>query len=75
MHKYGYFYLSEGRKLAVAIANYINTSRYSNSKKIINEPIIEKELFNTVLPLKLTPAMSHLNLAQGFAKLKVNREV
>jgi hypothetical protein len=75
MHKYGYFYLNEGRKLTVDIANYINTSRYSNSKKIVKEPIIEKGLFNIVLPLELTPTMSHLNLAQGFAKLKIHREV
>lgn len=34
MHKFGYFYFPEGRKLAVKISNYINKSRYSNSGKI-----------------------------------------
>jgi len=28
------------------------------------------ELFNTVLSVKLTPTISHLNLAQAFAKAK-----
>jgi len=70
LHKYGYFYLDQGRKLTVDIANYINTSRYSNSGKIITEPIIDLNLFKKILPVVLTSDMSHLNLAQAFAKFK-----
>jgi len=75
MHKYGYFYLNKGRKLTVDIANYINTSRYSNSGKKVTKPVINEDLFNTVLPVQLTPIMTHLKLAQAFAKVKGFREV
>jgi len=70
MHKFGYAYLAEGRKLAVAIANYINTSRYSNSDKNPAVPVLSMDLFNTILPVILTPTMSHLHLTQAFAKVR-----
>lgn len=71
LHKYGYFYLDQGRKLTIAIANYINSSRYSNSGKIVTKPIINKEIFNIELPVKLTPTMSHLQLALAKVRGKV----
>jgi hypothetical protein len=70
MHKFGYAYLSEGRLLCVAIANYINSSRYSNSGKNPPLPVLDTGLFNIVLPVILTPSMSHLHLAQAFAKVR-----
>jgi hypothetical protein len=70
MHKYGQFYLYKGRKLAIEISNYINSSRYSNSGKDVTEPSIDIDLFNKTLPVTLTPSMSHLKLAQTFAKTK-----
>jgi len=70
MHKYGYFYLDQWIKLTVDIANYINKSRYTKSGKIITKPIIDLNLFKTILPIVLTSDMSHLNLAQAFAKIK-----
>jgi hypothetical protein len=60
LHKYGYFYLAEGRKLTVDIAKYLNTSRYSNSGKnvsVLRKPILNMDLFDIVLPVKLTPLM------------------
>lgn len=75
LHKYGYFYLEQGRKLTIAIANYINKSRYSNSGKIVSEPIINKELFNIEIPVKLTPSMTHLLFAQTFARVRGKVEI
>jgi len=75
MHKFGFFYLNEGRKLTIEITKYINTSRYSTSGKDVQEPIIDPDIFNMNLPVTLTPLMSHLNLAQTFSRLKGPREV
>lgn len=75
MHKYGYFYTNEGRDLTLAVSNYINKSRYSNSKKIVSVPQINMELFNMDLPVNLSPSMNHLHLAQAFARAKGARKV
>jgi len=69
------FYLEKGRELTVQIANYINTYRYSNSTKEASEPIINIDLFDTILPITLVPSMTHLHLAQAFAKVKSPRSV
>jgi hypothetical protein len=58
----------EGRELTLAISEYINKNRYSNSGKTVIEPSIDVDFFNRALPIILTPTMSHLNLAQAFAK-------
>lgn len=68
MHKFGFIYLTEGRKLSVAIAAFVNKSRYSTSPKQVDTPIIDITLFNQSLPVTLTPEMTHLELAQSFAK-------
>jgi len=39
-----------GRKLAVAIAAFVNKSRYSTSPKQVDTPIIDITLFNQSLP-------------------------
>ena len=58
MHKFGYIYLTEGRKLAVAIASFVTKSRYSTSINKMNTPIIDIALFDTSLPVTLTPKMT-----------------
>jgi hypothetical protein len=75
MHKFGYIYLTEGRKLAVVIASFVNKSRYSTSVKQVNTPVIDLALFYTSLPVKLTPEMTHLELSQSFAKTNKTRNV
>lgn len=75
MHKFGYMYLTEGRKLAVAIALFANKSRYSTSTKTVHTPIIDMALFNARLVLKLTPKMTHLELSQKVTKNKKKRNV
>jgi hypothetical protein len=35
LHKYGYFYLPEGRSLVLDILNSINTARYSNKPNAV----------------------------------------
>ena len=75
LHKLGYFYLQEGRKLAYLISQYINTGRYStnpNPGKAPSLPDIKKVL-NLNLPVTLTPSMLHVDLAKAFAyKVKPN---
>lgn len=75
MHKFGHFYLTKGRELTIAISKYINASRYSNSGKEVTKPILDLQIFETLLPVILTPDMSHLTLAQSFARVKENRIV
>lgn len=77
LHKFGYFYLPEGRTLVLDISNSINTARYSNKPNAVK--LVEFEQINKVLsidlPVKLTPDMSHLVLAQKFARLITSRSV
>lgn len=72
MHKFGYIYLTAlaGRKRA-----FVNKSRYSTSPKQVDTPIIDITLFNESLPVTLTPEMTHLKLAQSFAKTYKTRGV
>jgi hypothetical protein len=70
MHKFGYFYLPEGRKLVVKISNYINKSRYSNSGNNPSIPEINSSIFDSPLPVNLEPYMSHLVFSQTFSKLQ-----
>lgn len=75
MHKFGHFYLPEGRALAVSIANYINGRRYTSAAVKAVIPVINPALFDTLLPVQLTPTMSHVELAQAFARLVTSREI
>ena len=77
LHKYGYFYTSEGRSLVLNISKSINTARYSNKPnpvKLIGLDEINK-ILSIDLPIKLTPEMNHLILSQRFAKLISSRSV
>lgn len=79
IHKYGYFYMPEGRSLVLEISKSINTARYSNKPDSVK--LVELDQINKVLsldlPVKLTPDMSHLALlrTQRFAKLITLRSV
>lgn len=64
MHKFGSIYLTvirrfyfSRRKLAVAITSFVTKSRYSTSINKMNTPIIDIALFDTSLPVTLTPKM------------------
>jgi len=66
MHKYGYFYLDEGRNLTTKIARYINKSRYSNRKLQVEAPVIDPSFFfyfyfffEKPLPIIRDVSMSH----------------
>lgn len=77
LHKFGYFYLSEGKNLVFQISNYINDGRYTTNSNKGVEPefkIIQKVL-NINLPVKLAPDMLHVELAKAFAKLIKNRNI
>ena len=77
LHKYGYFYTSEGRSLVLEISKSINKARYSNNPNPVK--LIELDQINKVLsidlPIKLNPEMKHLVLSQRFAKLITSRSV
>lgn len=70
MHKFGYFYLPEGRKLEVKFSNYMNKSRNRNSGKNLSIPEIKSSLFDSPFPVNLEPYMSLLAFAQTFSKLQ-----
>lgn len=79
LHKFGYFYTTEGKKLVFQISNYINEGRYSTNS---NKGEVSKPDFNTIqkvlnlnLPIKLAPEMLHVDLAKAFAKLIKNRNI
>lgn len=75
MHKFGHFYLPEGRALAVSIANYINGRRYTNAAVAAVMPVINPALFEAVLPVQLTPTITHVELAKAFARLVTSRQI
>lgn len=77
MHKFGHYYLAQGKALVVAIANFINKGRYSNNPNRVDAPSLSliQEVLGLTLPVKLTPQMSHLHLAQAFSRLVTTRTV
>ena len=62
-----WLYLSN-RRTKTSSSAFVNKSRYSTSPKQVDTPIIDITLFNESLPVTLTPEMTHLKLAQSFAK-------
>lgn len=76
-HKYGYYYLPQGRAVILAISRYINGSRYSNAECPTSPPDMQSilDVLSLVLPITLTPQMSHLILAQSFARLVTDRQI
>ena len=75
MQKYGYCYSTVGRNLAVSIANYINKSRYSTATNKVTVPVIDIAFLTSILPVKLTPTISHLELSKEFAKIQKGRVI
>jgi hypothetical protein len=77
LHKLGYFYLKEGFKLVSEIAKYINNGRYSTNINKVSPPSLENvnKVLELTLPVKLTPEMRHVNLAQAFARLVKERKI
>lgn len=67
--KHGYFYIKQGRIIAITIAKYVNISRYTTSGINPIFPIIDIKFLTSTLPVKLTPTISHLELSHAFAKL------
>ena len=62
MHKFGHYYLPEGRALVLAISRFINT-------------LIYKSLFSASLSLQLLPNMTHTAFAQAFSRTVLTRSV
>lgn len=78
LHKFGYFYLTQGRIVTSMIAKYINSGRYTNNKNgVSQEPLVEdiNNVLASDLPVKRTPQMRHLHLAQAFAKVSKPSEI
>lgn len=77
LHKFGYFYLPEGKILVFQIANYINEGRYTTNLNKGVEPDLNtiQKVLNINLPVKLVPEMLHVELAKAFAKLIKNRNI
>jgi hypothetical protein len=77
LHKFGHFYLPEGRILVSKIANYINEGRYSNNLNKGVEPNIEdiQKILTINLPVTLNSEMLHVDLAKAFARLIKERSI
>nr|QCQ69141.1 Homing endonuclease [Powellomyces hirtus] len=56
LHKYGYFYLTEGKALVYQISCFINSGRYSTNPT--PGPVIELDSIKKVLSLDLPVALS-----------------
>ena len=71
LHKFGYFYLTEGRILAHKISRYVNKGRYTtNPNRLLAVSLSEiNQVLELKLPVPLKPEMSHTDLAQAFARI------
>jgi hypothetical protein len=49
--------------------------RYSNVTELALEPILNKDFLISELPVKLTPELTHTELAKAFARLIHNQQV
>lgn len=69
LHKFGYFYLLEGRILVYKISQYINKGRYStNPNRFLPISLSDiNQVLDLKLPVRLKPEMSHTDLAKTFA--------
>lgn len=77
LHKFGYFYTTEGKILVFQISNYINDGRYTSNPNKGKKPDFNtiQKVLNMNLPIKLAPEMLHVELAKAFAKLIKNRNI
>lgn len=78
LHKWGYYYMEQGRVLMVSISQYINDGRYTTNTNPVRAPAVEliKAVLAMVLPIRLTPDMTHLTLSKMYGRLLKNgREI
>lgn len=70
IHKFGYFYLAQGRQMAMQIAASSNAHRYSTSGENVHVPDLNAiiEFINMQLPVKLQPNQNHTQFARHFVK-------
>lgn len=77
MHKYGYYYLPEGKKLALQISSATNKSRYTNSAanniELPNEDSISK-LLALPAPFDISRGLAHMELVREFIINKGGRK-
>jgi hypothetical protein len=76
LHKLGYKYQPEGRKLILLIASYINSRYSTNINSPVSEPsfeIIQKVLSGTP-PIDISTGKSHFTLSREYTILKGGRK-
>lgn len=75
MHKYGYYYLREGKKLALQISSATNKYRYTTSKVNAELPGHDdiSKLLSQAPPFDLTKDISHFDLVRSFTISKGGR--
>lgn len=79
LHKFGYFYLSEGRQLILQITKFINKNRYTtNQLGTVKEPKNVKEKINMLnkiqAPFDLSTGLTHIENAKNFTRLIGGRQ-
>ena len=80
MQKFGYYYLPEGKKIALQISTGTNKYRYSTSRPLNNEkatlPSADSisKLLSLAPPFDLSSGRSHLELVKEFTIAKGGRK-
>lgn len=73
LRKYGYIYISAGRKLTLNISQYINKNRYSTNPNVNTVAITTEEILEVLsekVPVELTADMTHTMLSRAIRSLK-----
>jgi hypothetical protein len=74
IHKLGYFYLPQGRQIALQISSSTNKYRYTTKEDLnkIGLPSIESilNLFKQTPPFDISSNRSHFELVRGFTIAK-----
>ena len=78
IHKFGYYYIPEGKKIALQISSRTNKYRYSsnNQSSEIGLPSLESisKLFQTAAPFDISSGRSHFILAKELTIAKGGRK-
>lgn len=76
IHKYGYYYLPSGKKLALQISTATNKYRYTNTINNVELPSHDQisELLATTPPFDVTTGKSHFDLARSITISKGGRK-
>lgn len=70
IHKYGYFFIKEGRKFVIETSVYFNTYRYTNAKIVATVPNFEalESVLSKPFSVIIDENLNHTEMAKLFSK-------